>query len=47
MSVAPRVPETVPAPVAPTLEKELANEAAFGAKLEEWLADRKKRQLVR
>jgi creatinine amidohydrolase len=37
MFVHARVPETVPATVAPILEKELANEAAFGAKLENWL----------
>ena len=43
MFVHPRVPETVPAAVAPTLEKALANEAAFGATLENWLAQRSKR----
>ena len=47
MSVAPRVPETLPAPVAPILERQLANEAAFGAKLEEWLVQRKKRGVAR
>ena len=41
MSAARRVPDMVPAPVAPTLEKELANEAAFAAKLEAWLASAK------
>ena len=40
MFVHARVPETVPAAVAPILEKALANEAAFGAKLENWLAQR-------
>ena len=43
MFVHPRVPETVPAVVAPILDKELMNEAAFGAKLENWLAQRSKR----
>jgi creatinine amidohydrolase len=38
-----RVPETVPPAVAPILEKALANEAAFEAKLENWLAQRRKR----
>ena len=37
-----RVPDTVPAAVAPTIEKALANEAAFEAKLEDWLARRRK-----
>jgi creatinine amidohydrolase/Fe(II)-dependent formamide hydrolase-like protein len=43
MFVHARVPETVPPAVAPVLEKELANEAAFGAKLENWLVQRTKR----
>ena len=43
MFVHPRVPETVPAAVAGILQKELANEAAFGVKLETWLAQRGKR----
>jgi creatinine amidohydrolase len=47
LSAARRVPDTVPAAVAQTLEKELANEAAFGAKLDVWLAQQKKRQVVR
>ena len=47
LSAARRVPDTVPAPVAQTLEKELANEAAFGANLDAWLAQHKKRQVVR
>jgi creatinine amidohydrolase len=38
-----RLPETVPPAVAPMLEKALANEAAFAMKLEEWLAQRRKR----
>jgi creatinine amidohydrolase/Fe(II)-dependent formamide hydrolase-like protein len=38
-----RVPETVPPAVASMLEKALANEAAFDAKLEDWLAQRRKR----
>jgi hypothetical protein len=40
MFVHPRYPEAVPPPVAPLLEKALANEAAFGAALENWLAER-------
>ena len=36
----PRVPETVPAAVAPVLERALATEAAFEAALEQWLAQR-------
>ena len=43
MFVHARVPESVPPAVAPLLEKELANEAAFGIKLESWLAQRPKR----
>jgi creatinine amidohydrolase len=43
MFVHPRVPDSVPPAVAPLLEKELANEAAFGVKLENWLAQRAKR----
>jgi creatinine amidohydrolase/Fe(II)-dependent formamide hydrolase-like protein len=35
-----RLPDRVPPPVAPMLEKALANEAAFDAKLEAWLAQR-------
>jgi hypothetical protein len=41
--VHPRVPDVVPPAVAPTLEKALANEAAFGAELEKWLVERRKR----
>jgi hypothetical protein len=43
MFVHARVPEMAPPAVAPILEKALANEAAFGAKLEDWLAKRRKR----
>ena len=43
MFVHARFPETVPPAVAPTLEKALANEAAFEAKLEDWLVQRRKR----
>jgi creatinine amidohydrolase len=38
--VHPRFPETIPPPVAATAEKSLANEAAFEARLERWLAQR-------
>jgi creatinine amidohydrolase len=41
MFVHARIPETVPEAVAPLLEKELATEAAFGATLENWLAQKK------
>jgi creatinine amidohydrolase/Fe(II)-dependent formamide hydrolase-like protein len=43
MFVHTRIPETVPPEVAPVLEQALANEAAFEAKLENWLAQRPKR----
>jgi hypothetical protein len=43
MFVHPRAPETVPAAVAEILQKELANKADFGVKLETWLAQRGKR----
>ena len=43
MFVHPRIPETVPPEVAPMLEKALANETAFEAKLEDWLVQRMKR----
>ena len=43
MFVHARVPESVPPAVAPVLEKELANEADFGVKLENWLGHRAKR----
>ena len=38
-----RVPETVPAPLTGMLDEVLANEAAFGVKLEDWLAQRRRR----
>jgi creatinine amidohydrolase len=44
MFVHARVPETVPVAMAPILEKAMANEAAFGAELEQWLARRRKRE---
>ena len=43
MFVHPRIPETVPPEVAPMLEKALANETAFEAKLADWLVLRTKR----
>ena len=43
MFVHARVPDTVPAAVAPILEKALADEASFEVKLESWLAQRTKR----
>lgn len=39
----PRFPETVPPAVAPTLEKVLASEAAYEARLEHWLSQHRKR----
>jgi creatinine amidohydrolase/Fe(II)-dependent formamide hydrolase-like protein len=47
MFVHARIPETVPPAVAPTLEKALANETAFEAKLEDWLVQRRKGNLLR
>jgi creatinine amidohydrolase/Fe(II)-dependent formamide hydrolase-like protein len=38
-----RVPDTVPPAMAPVLEKAIASEAALEAKLENWLAERRKR----
>jgi len=38
----PRLPETIPPAVAPTLDKALASERAFGVKFENWLRQRKK-----
>jgi hypothetical protein len=39
----PRTPDTtIPAPIASVVERELADEQAFQAKLEEWLARRRK-----
>ena len=43
MFVHSRVPDTVPAAVAPIVEKALASEALFAAELENWLAQRRKR----
>jgi creatinine amidohydrolase len=43
MFVHPRIPETVPPEVAPMLEKALANETAFEAKLADWLVQRRER----
>ena len=43
MFVHPRIPDAVPAAVAPMLEKHLADEAAFGDRLENWLRQRPKR----
>jgi hypothetical protein len=42
MFVHPRVPDTVPPAVASVLEKGLADEAGFGARLENWLMHRTK-----
>jgi creatinine amidohydrolase len=39
----PRTPETIPAPIAPVLEAELAEEQAFQMKLDDWLARRRQR----
>lgn len=39
----PRDPDRLPPPVAPILEKALANEAQFEAKLQNWLVQRRKR----
>jgi len=44
MFVHARIPETVPPAVAPILEKAIANEVAFEAKLEDWLLQRRKRE---
>ena len=38
-----RVPDAVPPAVAPVLEKALANETQFEARLENWLVQRRKR----
>ena len=43
MFVHARIPETVAPAVAPILEKAIASETAFEAKLEDWLLQRKKR----
>jgi molybdate transport system substrate-binding protein len=47
MFVHARVPDRVPPAVAPVLDKELANEAAFGATLENWLARRGQAREIR
>jgi hypothetical protein len=39
----PRTPDAIPAPIAPVLEAELAEEQAFQMKLEDWLARRRQR----
>jgi hypothetical protein len=39
----PRTPETIPAPIAPLLEAELAEERAFQMKLDDWLTRRRQR----
>ena len=38
----PRTPDTIPAPVAPMLAIELAEEQAFQAKFDEWMARRRR-----
>ena len=43
MRAHPRAPEELPPALAPMLEQVLADEAALGARLEKWLADRKRR----
>ena len=43
MFIHARMPDSVPPAVAPVLEKQLANEAAFGVTLEKWLVQRPKR----
>ena len=39
----PRVPEAIPPVIAPTLDKALANEREFEVKLDNWLAQRRKK----
>jgi hypothetical protein len=39
-----RLPETIPPAVAPSVETALANEAAFEAKLDNWLTQRRRRK---
>jgi hypothetical protein len=41
----PRFPDTVPPAVVPVTEKALASEAAFDAALQNWLAQRRQRQV--
>ena len=43
MLLHPRLPDAVPAAVAPTIDRQLAAEAAFEARLYNWLAQRTKR----
>jgi creatinine amidohydrolase len=38
----PGAPDTLPPPIAPVIESMLANEAAFGAALDAWLAQRRR-----
>jgi creatinine amidohydrolase/Fe(II)-dependent formamide hydrolase-like protein len=42
MFMHPRTPETIPPPIATVLEAELVEEGAFHAKLEDWLARRRR-----
>jgi creatinine amidohydrolase len=42
MSERPREPVALPPPIAPIIESALANEAAFGAELDRWLAQRRR-----
>ena len=42
MFARPRLPETVPPPIGPMIERALAAEAAFAADLESWLAQRRR-----
>lgn len=42
MAARPRLPDGLPGPIAPVIENVLANEAAFGADLERWLAQRRR-----
>jgi hypothetical protein len=39
----PRLPDTIPPAVGPTIDKALANDRAFEVKFEDWLAQRKKK----
>jgi creatinine amidohydrolase len=42
MSTRPGAPDMLPSPIAPVIERALANEAAFAAELEAWLAQRRR-----
>jgi len=42
MSSRPGAPDTLPLPIAPVIERALANEAAFATELEAWLAQRRR-----